>query len=71
MRTGVPFNENRPFPVGIDLQGVPCKLYRVWVYSAYKMKIAIKLAETVFSILRLELNILSVAQWNDYKVGLA
>ena len=27
-------NESRFFPVGIDLQGVPCKLYRVWVYSA-------------------------------------
>jgi hypothetical protein len=23
-RTGVPCNENRFFPVGIDLQGVPC-----------------------------------------------
>ena len=33
MRTGVPCNENRVFPVGIDLQGVPCKLYRVWVCS--------------------------------------
>ena len=25
MRTGVPCNENRLFPVRIDLQGVPCK----------------------------------------------
>ena len=25
MRTGVPCNENRVFPVGIDLQEVPCK----------------------------------------------
>ena len=33
MRTGVPCNENRVFPVGIDLQGVPCKPYRVWVCS--------------------------------------
>ena len=33
MRTGVPCNENRVFPVIIDLQGVPCKPYRVWVYS--------------------------------------
>jgi hypothetical protein len=31
MRTGVPCNENRFFPVRIDLQGVPCKPYRVWV----------------------------------------
>jgi hypothetical protein len=35
MRPGVPCNENRVFPVGIDLQGVPCKLYRVWVCSAF------------------------------------
>ena len=33
MRTGFPCNESRFFPVGIDLQGVPCKPYRVWVYS--------------------------------------
>jgi hypothetical protein len=33
MRTGVPCNENRFFPVRIDLQGVPCKPYRVWVCS--------------------------------------
>ena len=36
MRTGVPCNENRVFPVGIDLQGVPCKPYRVWVCSVPK-----------------------------------
>ena len=30
---GNPCNENRVFPVGVDLQGVPCKLYRVWVCS--------------------------------------
>ena len=29
MRTGVPCNENKFFPVRIDLQGVPCKTYRV------------------------------------------
>ena len=33
MRTGVPCNENRFFPVRIDLQGVPCKPYRVRVCS--------------------------------------
>ena len=33
MRTGVPCNENRFSPVGIDSQGVPCELYRVWVCS--------------------------------------
>ena len=33
MRTGVPCNENRFFPVRIDLQGVPCKPYRVGVCS--------------------------------------
>ena len=33
LRTGVPCNENRFFPVGIDSQGVPCELYRVWVCS--------------------------------------
>ena len=33
MRTGVPCNKNRVFPVRIDLQGVPCKPYRVWVCS--------------------------------------
>ena len=33
MRTEVRCNENRGFPVGIDLQGVPCKPYRVWVCS--------------------------------------
>ena len=33
MRTGVPCNESRFFPVVIDSQGVPCELYRVWVYS--------------------------------------
>ena len=33
MRTGVPCNENRFYPVGIGSQGVPCELYRVWVYS--------------------------------------
>ena len=31
VRTGVPCNENRVFPVGIDSQGVPCEPYRVWV----------------------------------------
>ena len=36
MRTGVPCNENRFFPVRIDLQGVPCKPYRFWVCSAVK-----------------------------------
>ena len=34
MRTGIPCNENRFFPVGIGSQGVPCELYRVWVCSA-------------------------------------
>ena len=34
MRTGIPCNENRLFPVGIDSQGFPCEPYRVWVYSA-------------------------------------
>ena len=29
----VPCNENRFFPVRIDLQGVPCKPYTVWVCS--------------------------------------
>ena len=33
MRTGVPCNENRGFPVGIGSQGVPYELYRVWVCS--------------------------------------
>ena len=33
MRTGVSCNEYRVFPVGIGLQGVPCKPYRVWVCS--------------------------------------
>ena len=33
MRTGFPCNDSRFFPVEIDLQGVPCKPYRVWVYS--------------------------------------
>ena len=33
MRTGVTSNKNRVFPVGIELQGVPCKPYRVWVCS--------------------------------------
>ena len=35
MRTGVPCNKNRFFPVGIGSQGVPCELYRVWVCSAW------------------------------------
>ena len=34
MRTRVPCNEKRFFPVGIGSQGVPCELYRVWVCSA-------------------------------------
>ena len=34
MRTGFP---SKFFPVGIDLQGVPCKPYRVWVYSALQI----------------------------------
>ena len=34
MKTGVPCNENRFFHVRIDLQGVSCRHYRVWVYSA-------------------------------------
>ena len=34
MRPGVPCNENRFFPMRIDLHGVSCKPYRVWVYSA-------------------------------------
>jgi hypothetical protein len=36
---GNPCNENRFFPVRLDLQGVPCKPYRVWVCSATKEKI--------------------------------
>ena len=36
MRTVVPCNENRFFPVGVDSQGVPCELYRVWVCSVLK-----------------------------------
>ena len=36
MRIGVPCNKNRVFPVGIDLQGVHCKPYRVWVCSDVK-----------------------------------
>ena len=32
-RVPVPCNGNRLFPVIIDLQGVPCKPYRVWVCS--------------------------------------
>ena len=31
MRTGVPCNENRFFPVRINLKGVTCKPYRVWI----------------------------------------
>ena len=34
MRTGVPCNESRFFPVAIGSQGVPCEPYRVWVCSA-------------------------------------
>ena len=41
MRTGVPCNENRFFPVRIDLQGVPCKPYRDWVYSVAKADLAL------------------------------
>ena len=33
MRAGAPCNESRVFPVGIDLQGVHCEPYRVWVCS--------------------------------------
>ena len=33
MRRGVSCNENRFFPVRIELQGVSCKPYRVWVCS--------------------------------------
>ena len=33
MRTEAPCNESRFFPVRIDIQGVPCKPYRVWVCS--------------------------------------
>ena len=39
MRTGVPCNENRFFPVGIDSQVVPCELYRVWVCSVINIMI--------------------------------
>ena len=39
MRTGIPCNENRVFPVGIDSQGVPCELYRVWVCSVGKQSL--------------------------------
>ena len=41
MRTGVPCNENRVFLVVIDLQGVPCKPYRVWVCSAGHLPVSI------------------------------
>ena len=37
MRTGFPCNESRFFPCGNWLTGKSCKLYRVWVYSAFKM----------------------------------
>ena len=40
MRTGVPCNENRLFLVGIDLQGVPCKPYRVWVCSVLQLSLS-------------------------------
>ena len=43
MITGVLFNENRFFPVRIDLQGVPCKPYRVWVYSVVTLSTSIYL----------------------------
>ena len=39
MRTGVPCNEKRFFLVRIDLQGLPCKPYRVWVYSVAIMSL--------------------------------
>ena len=30
------------FPVGIDSQGVPCEVYRVWVCSALKILASIQ-----------------------------
>jgi hypothetical protein len=33
MRTGFPVMKTGFFPVRIDLPGVPCKTYRVWVCS--------------------------------------
>ena len=41
MRTGVPCNENMFFLVRIDLQGVPCKPYRVWVCSVFSLKMVL------------------------------
>ena len=36
MRTGIPCNENRYFPVGIDSQGVPCEPYSaVFGFAVY------------------------------------
>jgi hypothetical protein len=44
MRTGVPCNKNRFFPVRIHLQGVPYKPYRVWVeeFSCYVRLVLLK-----------------------------
>ena len=51
MRTGVPCNENRVFPVGIGLQGVPCKPYRVWVCSVFSLQgTPVLIAETLYSL---------------------
>ena len=36
MKTGVPCNEKRLFPVRIDSQGISREPYRVWVYSLAK-----------------------------------
>ena len=47
MRTGVPCNENRFFPVGIDSQGVPCELYRVWVCSVHPFCIRVSIPRMV------------------------
>ena len=52
MRTGVPCNENRIFPVGIGSQGVPCELYRVWACSA--VVCIISLDDVFFKIQNLE-----------------
>ena len=79
MRTGVPCNENRFFPVRIDLQGVPCKPYKNFdlqcSYKRCEMIEWIKMwkkdpetsqAKTLFSCIWAQYDVNYVQYWKNF-----
>ena len=63
--TGKPCNENRFFLVRIDLQGVLCKPYRVWVYSVVDWQKTVSMCKTVLNWFSFFLVFLKSSLWKD------